>query len=895
MRARLADVLRFRFTTINVVIVAVIVVALVASFLAFGVSPSSAEEIPDDPAAAVLGSMSLEAGGDVVGPEVVAALSVRSAALIGEEQLEPVSDVTTAPVLVALDPATLDFDTNTEAGQKALAREIEGLIGDVPEGSITNVHQWDGIRGFSADVSLEAVNALATDGDVERINLNNDGAAQLALGESFAASTTSLAAATMDAANDLVDLDEVNTMGYWGEGIEVAVIDSGIDASHPDLQSAVLSEACFAEGGYACPDGPQRATDGNGHGTMVAGIIASRGQTAPVGGTSRVGIHAIKVLDENGRASSSQWILDGMNHVIRNLPNVAAVNISIGSYTQFEGTCDDDSAFTRLYADAISTLRKRGTAVVVAAGNQGDKNTMSAPACVSSAISVGATYSTGVTGIQSTVCSDAETPVDKATCYSNASSATDVFAPGTFIRTSYPEGRVSRGSGTSFASPIVASCVAALRNVDPNANVDTIEQWLESSSVFIQAGTRQFPRLECDTAAMLAGGPQQDGSAPEPTATATPSPTPTPTATPTPTPTAEVEPTPEPTVDPGPDLTKISTTITNSCLEENGRVDLSVTNPLAQEVNLSVDYTNLAPRLLHVGAGETQTMTFTGRPDGLHRLQVHSGDALIANELVRVSCDPEAVISLACLGGNGVVRAAVTNRSGEGADYSLVVGNLAPVTQRLLPLEQATLARSGRPDGSLRIAVLRDGAEITTKEVTVDCDPDVEVQIENSCLSTRGRIDASLLNLTNKEANYRVRVSGLSDRTQTLRPSERGNVAVTGRPDGFYTVTVWRDETRIASKGVNVSCTHDPEKTVVATSSCLAGRGRLDFLIGNVTTKAAEFTVVVAPISPRTLTVEANQSRRVTLTGRPDGVHTAVITRDGLEVYREELTVNCNS
>ena len=92
-------------------------------------------------------------------------------------------------------------------------------------------------------------------------------------------------------ANAVVRSTDVQKMGVNGKGVTIAVIDSGIDATHPDLKSAIVDEACFCtgpDGTPCCPDGTSRqfgrgaAVDEIGHGTHMAGIIAGRGRKGPL-------------------------------------------------------------------------------------------------------------------------------------------------------------------------------------------------------------------------------------------------------------------------------------------------------------------------------------------------------------------------------------------------------------------------------------------------------------------------------------------------------------------------------------------------------------------------------------------------------------------------------------
>lgn len=81
----------------------------------------------------------------------------------------------------------------------------------------------------------------------------------------------------LEESRPLVEADQVHMQGFTGGGVDVAVFDTGIDTSHPDLITSIIGEACFTNvvPGIPCPPPPHPAEDGHGHGTHVSGIITS--------------------------------------------------------------------------------------------------------------------------------------------------------------------------------------------------------------------------------------------------------------------------------------------------------------------------------------------------------------------------------------------------------------------------------------------------------------------------------------------------------------------------------------------------------------------------------------------------------------------------------------------
>lgn len=250
-----------------------------------------------------------------------------------------------------------------------------------------------------------------------------------------------------------------------GAGVNVAVIDTGIDLSHPDLQGNIV-------GGKNCTtNDPTKYGDQNGHGTHVAGTIAAIDNTRGVVGVAPgAKLWSVRVLNRFGYGTWSS-VICGLDFVASKGPAnggpITVANMSLGG----SGFSDDNCGNTNNDAlhKAVCRVRDAGVTLVVAAGNDAADTNGFVPAAYDDAvITVSALVDTDGTfgGVGSSTPYGAD---DTFASFSNYGSATDLGAPGVNIYSTWTSGGYKTISGTSMASPHVAGAAALYVSAHPGA------------------------------------------------------------------------------------------------------------------------------------------------------------------------------------------------------------------------------------------------------------------------------------------------------------------------------------------------------------------------------------------------------------------------------------------
>jgi subtilisin family serine protease len=239
---------------------------------------------------------------------------------------------------------------------------------------------------------------------------------------------------------DRVDADVLHDNGYTGNGADVAIIDTGIDDDHPDLQANIGAGKAYV----SCSNSGCNYdwSDDNGHGTHCAGIADAVNNTEGVVGVStEATLHAVKVLDGSGGGSFSD-VAAGIEYVADQGWDVAS--LSLGA-----------SSGSSTLQDAVQYAYSNGVLVVAAAGNSGPcSDCVGYPAAYSDAIAISSTNDS-----------------DGLSSFSSTGPEVEIAAPGSSIYSTYDDGGYDTLSGTSMATPHVAGAGGQLM-ADGNSNTE---------------------------------------------------------------------------------------------------------------------------------------------------------------------------------------------------------------------------------------------------------------------------------------------------------------------------------------------------------------------------------------------------------------------------------------
>ncbi|NGY66136.1 S8 family serine peptidase [Lentzea sp. NEAU-D13] len=323
--------------------------------------------------------------------------------------------------------------------------------------TVDNVYE-SAVRGYSGRMTAGTAARLARDPRVALVQ--PDGVA-------------SIAAQTQPTGIDRVDAEQSPTARINGTdervNVDVAVIDTGVDLDHPDLNVNTA-------GAKNCSTG-RSADDGNGHGTHVAGTIGALDNgTGVVGVAPGARIWPVRVLNNQGSGSFSA-IICGIDYVTAHASEIEVANMSLG------GSGSDSACGSNKDAmhEAICRSVSAGVTYVVAAGNSAKNSSTFVPATYEEVITVSALADFNGQpggGAASTCRADVD---DTFADFSNYGADVDIIAPGVCILSSWKGGGYNTISGTSMASPHVAGAAALFKSTHPSASPSAVKSALQAA------------------------------------------------------------------------------------------------------------------------------------------------------------------------------------------------------------------------------------------------------------------------------------------------------------------------------------------------------------------------------------------------------------------------------
>ncbi|MFJ9316467.1 S8 family peptidase [Pimelobacter simplex] len=337
------------------------------------------------------------------------------------------------PAATARPAGALDVIVTLEPGADAAAT-ANSLV-TRRGGAVTHVYEH-ALNGFAATLTDALLTLLRGDARVRSIELDR----------TVRASDTQRPTASWG--QDRVDqrdlpLDNGYTYTSTGSGVDVYVVDTGLQLAHPDFGGRAVS-------GTDTVDGDTDASDCNGHGTHVAGTIGGTKH----GLAKQARLIGVRVLDCKGSGATS-GVIAGLDWVAANhqAGRPAVANMSLGG----GASSTLDAAVQRVIADGVT--------MAVAAGNEGADACGSSPARVPDALTVAASDRT-----------------DARASFSNRGTCVDLFAPGVDITSDWLDGGTNTISGTSMASPHVAGAAALYLSAHPTATPSAVSSAILAST-----------------------------------------------------------------------------------------------------------------------------------------------------------------------------------------------------------------------------------------------------------------------------------------------------------------------------------------------------------------------------------------------------------------------------
>jgi serine protease AprX len=349
--------------------------------------------------------------------------------------------------------------------------------GKRPLAGVARPRHFSLVPAAAMRASLEQIRTLAADPDVETIWPDL------------------IVHTCLDVSAPHIHAPQVWAAGYTGRNVPVAIVDTGIDPSHPDFAGRIAAMEDFTGEG---------ARDNHGHGTHVAGITAGSGNKYK-GIAPEAQIYAAKVLHGDGSGYMSE-VMAGLEWAVQQ--NVKVLNLSLGG----EGPCDGTDALSATCDAAVD----RGVMVCVAAGNSGPgASTVGPPGCARKILTVGACSN-----------SDAIASFSSRGPTSDGRVKPDVVLPGVDITSCRAQGTsmgtpvdslYTRASGTSMATPHATGIVALLVEAFPALTAAELKERMMITAISLGLDANTQGRGRVDAYGAYDGTPTAPGPTPIPT------------------------------------------------------------------------------------------------------------------------------------------------------------------------------------------------------------------------------------------------------------------------------------------------------------------------------------------------------------------------------------------
>lgn len=338
------------------------------------------------------------------------------------------------------DDDTFEVIVQVTSQVKKDLKKLENILGS----SFKPNHVFTYIDAFTATVTAKQIKQLSQIQDVQSIEENM---------------TIHI---NLDTANRWFGTQKArNDFELTGEGITIAILDTGIDDNHLDLNENKVT------GWKDFVNAQSTPYDDQGHGTHVASISAGTGDAnfRYHGVAPNASLVGVKVLDENGSGYLAQ-IIQGVEWIIsqKETLDIRIGNLSLGS----SGSSDGTDALSQ----AVNAAVDHGITMAVAAGNEGpEKYTIGTPGAAEKAITVGSMADVGEMGYFQNLFSSRGPTADERT-------KPDISGPGSDITAALANStnRYVTHSGTSMATPFVAGTIALMLETDPELTPQTIKQ-----------------------------------------------------------------------------------------------------------------------------------------------------------------------------------------------------------------------------------------------------------------------------------------------------------------------------------------------------------------------------------------------------------------------------------